>query len=133
MSVSKPAKGKPEVLDTEPKGWIQEVINPLEERLVAVEEQSKESHDKLLTPHLFEVVLCDAMKTQSNIKGAIKVILLEQLATDSPARIEIKKILKEIVNDDWKLWMRTTLGKVVTVGGAIILLVIGALIQKWIG
>jgi len=99
---SKP-KGKPEVLDQEPKGWIQEVINPLEERLVAVEEQSKETHTKLLTPHLFETVLCGAMKSQSSIKDAIKSVLLEQLATDSPARAEIKKLLKELAMEDWKL------------------------------
>ena len=105
----------------------------LEEQLPVIQDKLTEVYSKLLTPHLFEVVLCGAMKSQSNIKDAIKTILLEQMAMDSPARGEIKKLLKEIVMEDWKLWLRTTLGKVLTVVGAVALLIAGALIHKYIG
>lgn len=63
-------------------------------------------------PEKFAEMFCSVAETQVSVRKKLIDILKEAVKTDTEAREAMKVILKEIYADDFKYWFRSVWGKI---------------------
>lgn len=84
--------------------------------------------DTINQPHNFAEVFCDAARTQVAIKALFIETIRECLETDIETKKNVKKILTDFNRDYWINFLRIMGGG----AGAIIFLIIGGVITKFL-
>jgi hypothetical protein len=111
---------------------------PITDRVPAQEAEDlmakfKKTHDTIDRPEKFAVMFCSVAESQTAVRQKLVSILQTSIQHDVETRQEVKKILLEIYNEDWKSFVRSAIGKVAILAWTAISLVIGAVINNYLG
>lgn len=86
------------------------------------------AHDTIEHPDKFADVFCNAAETQSKVKDVIKKQIEVSTATDPAVRKSLKEIVKEVEKEEMWIWGK----KIGFAAWTVLILVMGALLNKWI-
>lgn len=90
----------------------------------------KSAQEKIERPDQFAEVFCAAAKTQTSVKNLLRELIQEILATDPKARESLNGLIKEVFQQDWRAFIRSTWGKFALVAWTIIAASLGAWIKS---
>lgn len=110
---------------------------PLTDRVPVQEAQDlmakfQKTHDTIDRPEKFALMFCDVAESQSAVRQKLVSILQTSIQHDVDTRQEVKKVLLEIYNEDWKSFVRTSLGKIAIVLWTVASIAIGSMIDKYL-
>ena len=74
-------------------------------------------------------LFCKAAETQISVRQKILDVLKLAIETDAPSREQVKKILKEIHDEDWRMFVKSAWAKI----GIVVWTLVTALISAYIG
>ena len=72
----------------------------------------KKTHDIIDRPEKFAEMFTKVADTQNAVREKLSQILILSIQHDVPAREEMKKVLKEIYDEDWKYFIKSAYGKI---------------------
>jgi arsenate reductase-like glutaredoxin family protein len=91
------------------------------------------THNIVDRPEMFAEMFCKIAETQSAVRTKLMEVLRVAIQHDVPTRSEVKKVLKEIYDEDWKRFIRSTGAKIGAVVWTLITLAAGYFFKKYIG
>jgi hypothetical protein len=78
----------------------------------------------------FAEMFCKVAESQSAVRQKLMEVLRAAIQHDVDTRKEVKKVLKEIYDEDWKRFIRSTGAKIGAVVWTLLTLAIGYLFKK---
>jgi hypothetical protein len=91
------------------------------------------THDIVDRPEMFAEMFCKVAESQSAVRTKLMGVLIIAIQNDVETRNEMKKVLKEIYDEDWKRFIRSTGAKVGAIVWTIVTLALGYFFRKYIG
>lgn len=91
------------------------------------------THEIVDRPEKFAEMFCTVAESQNAVRQKLIEILRTSIQHDVESRKEIKKVLKEIYDEDWKHFIRSIWGKVAAILWTILTLGLGYLFKKYLG
>lgn len=79
-------------------------------------ESLKKTHDIIDRPEKFAKMFTEVADSQSLVREKLSQILILSIQHDVPTRTEMKKVLKEIYDEDWKHFIKSAWGKLALLG-----------------
>lgn len=95
-------------------------------------EQLKHTHEIIDRPEKFASMFCDVAATQNAVREKLVEILTTSIQHDVNARKEVKKVMKELYDEDWRKFVRSAWGKIALVLWTAISTGIGFWINHWL-
>lgn len=71
----------------------------------------KKTHDIIDRPEKFAEMFTKVADSQTAVRDKLSQILMLSIQHDVPTRQEVKKVLKEIYDEDWKHFIKSAWGK----------------------
>lgn len=79
-------------------------------------ESFKKTHNIIDRPEKFAEMFTSVAESQNAVRNKLAEILVLSIQHDVPTRAEMKKVLKEIYDEDWKRFIRSAWGKLALLG-----------------
>ena len=76
----------------------------------------KKTHDIIDRPEKFAEMFTNVADSQNAVRDKLAQILILSIQHDVPTRQEMKKVLKEIYDEDWKHFIKSAWGKLALLG-----------------
>ena len=92
----------------------------------------KETHDTIDRPEKFAIMFCSVAESQTAVREKLVSILQTSIKHDVETREQVKNILLEIYAEDWKSFIRSSIGKIAIFVWTVITLIIGAIINSYL-
>lgn len=91
------------------------------------------THEIVDRPEKFAEMFCNVAQSQSAVRSKLMEVLRTAIQNDVETRREVKKVLKEIYDEDWKKFARSTGGKIAAVVWTLVTLAIGYFFKTYVG
>lgn len=91
------------------------------------------THEIVDRPEKFAEMFVTVAQSQNAVREKLVEILRSSIQHDVESRREIKRVLKEIYDEDWRKFIRSAWGRLALVVWTVITLLLGYLFKRYIG